>query len=262
MSYLIAALDSPASEIRLQAAETISGLGQEAGKAVDALTQALEDEEPKVQVAAARTLGRLGPAAEPAIDALSQRVTEESETLALACIESLSGLGRTAQGAGKQLYDALGDSRSAIRSRAIEALAKCEPDLNAVVIAARKLLEDEDWTVRKAAGQTLASVGESARSAVPKLFELLGSEEDREMAQTTLRAIDAVDAEALPALIQALNSSDGRTVYFAAFFLGKLGPEAKAALPTLKKMLENANSRVRRPLERAIARIDTDEDGS
>ena len=44
-------------------------------------------------------------------------------------------------------------------------------------------LQDEDWTVRRTAAESLGKIGEAARSAVPALIPLLESEQDRDAAR-------------------------------------------------------------------------------
>jgi HEAT repeat protein len=91
---------------------------------------------------------------------------------------------------------------------------------------------------------------------VPALFKLLYSETDRDAARGALQAIDAVGPEALPTLLEALQVEDSRLRFFAVFYLAKLGPEAKDALPILKTMQDSENRRLRRTLERTIAAIE------
>jgi hypothetical protein len=117
-------------------------------------------------------------------------------------------------------------------------------------------LRDGDWSVRKRAAESLGRMGPSAKAAVPALFALLSSEEDRDAARGALREIDAVGPEALPALIKALEVDDGRVRYYAVFYLGKLGPAAKEALPALRRLTDDDSDRFRGFLDRTIKSID------
>ena len=73
------------------------------------------------------------------------------------------------------------------------------------------------------------------------------------------RKIDSVGPDAIPALIKALET-EGRGRFYAVFFLQKLGPQAKEALPALKKLRGGDSGRFRGFLDRAIRAIEKDED--
>ena len=117
-------------------------------------------------------------------------------------------------------------------------------------------LKHDDWSVRKSATLALGELGPAARDAVPTLFDLLRSDLDRESARAALREIDTAGPEALPALIRAIEMEDPRMRYYAVFFLQKLGPDAKEALPALRPLLHGENSRLRSIVQRTIEAIE------
>ena len=84
----------------------------------------------------------------------------------------------------------------------------------------------------------LGKVGPDAKNAVPKLFRMLESDEDREFASNALKEINAAPVEAIPMLISKLDSEERRTAFYAVSLLGKIGPPAAEALPKLEAMLE------------------------
>jgi HEAT repeat protein len=119
-------------------------------------------------------------------------------------------------------------------------------------------LDDSDWTVRGVAATELGEIGAEAKRAVPKLFQMLASEDDSESARGALRAIDGAGPEAVPVLIEGLKSTDRRRQFYAIFLLGKVGPEASTALPVLKKLREDSDSvRAKDAFTRAIKQIET-----
>jgi HEAT repeat protein len=119
-----------------------------------------------------------------------------------------------------------------------------------------RALKDHEGSVRKAATLALGNLGAAAKPAVPLLFELLGDAEDRDAARGALRQIDTVGPEAVPTLIKALESDDRSRRFFAVFFLGKLGPAAKDALPALKRLQQDDSGRFRGTLEKTIQSIE------
>jgi HEAT repeat protein len=91
---------------------------------------------------------------------------------------------------------------------------------------------------------------------VPELFKLLDSEQDRDAVRTSLREIDAVEVSALPVLMAALKSEDRTARFYAVFFLKKLGPDAKEALPRLRELSGDESSRLREAVQSAIDAIE------
>jgi HEAT repeat protein len=63
-------------------------------------------------------------------------------------------------------------------------------------------------------------------------------------------------AEAVPALIRALQSEKSLVRIQAIKALEKIGPQAKSALPTLKRLAKNQNEAVREAATKATAAIE------
>ena len=59
-----------------------------------------------------------------------------------------------------------------------------------------------------------------------------------------------------PALIEALQSDNRRARFYAAFFLKKLGPDGRPALPILREQLDEADGRSRQSIQEAIDSIE------
>ena len=114
--------------------------------------------------------------------------------------------------------------------------------------------------MRKAACSALGEIGSQAVTSVPALFDLLRSEEDSESARNALRRIDNVEPDIVPFLIAALDTDDRRTRFYAVYYLGKIGPAAKDALPALRSLSEGDSGRFRGALQRAIEAIEHDEE--
>ena len=67
---------------------------------------------------------------------------------------------------------------------------------------------------------------------------ILASEEDRDYASSALKEINTAPIEAIPLLMEKLDSEERRTAFYAVSLLGKIGPPAVEALPKLEAMLE------------------------
>jgi hypothetical protein len=118
----------------------------------------------------------------------------------------------------------------------IDALGEIDREQPAVVETLIAALDDKEWAVRKTATAAVAELGPQGKAAVPRLLELLESEDDRDAVQSALREIDEAGPEAAPALIEILEDRDRRMTFLAVRLLGKIGPPAKDALPLLREM--------------------------
>jgi HEAT repeat protein len=178
--------------------------------------------------------------------------------IVLAALQTLGVLGAEAGSSVAAITQLLEHKESSVRSAAIDSLAKIERNAEIAVPRLVTLLGDSDWTVRRSAALGLATFkGEAARAVVP-LIGLLSSDIDREAAREALTQIDSAEPDAIPVLVKALEGTEPRSQFFAVSFLGKLGPQAKDALPALRKLASEDNNRFRRSVEEAIKKIEGD----
>ena len=156
-----------------------------------------------------------------------------------------------------ELTKALASDEAEIRSAAVSSLGRIVSEPKEIVPTLIEVLGDDDWLVRKSASAAIARVGPPARDAVPPLMKLLGSDQDRRSAVLALRSIDRADLAIKPMLIEALREGkNGHVLYFASWFLGKMGAEAEEALPGLREVAEAGDDRVRTSAREAIALIE------
>jgi HEAT repeat protein len=96
------------------------------------------------------------------------------------------------------------------------------------------------------AAVVLCNLGPQAREAVPALAEAARSP-DLHLRRAAFSALQAMAAAALPAvpgLIECLRSGTKEDQIHAAVVIGKIGPEAKAAVPALIVLLEDEATRL------------------
>jgi HEAT repeat protein len=190
------------------------------------------------------------------------------------------------------LLRALRDPDEEVRANAAEALhTPGHHDSKSSVSALTMALGDPAAGVRSCAAQTVGDFGAAAESAVPDLIRLLAdTDEDVRMfavsslgsigheigprAQTVAPALckmladpaesvrwEAADAlgclgpHAIPALIRTLGDPAADVRRQAATTLGQIGPSAKAAVPSLQKMLRDNSPGVRTEAAEAIKKI-------
>jgi HEAT repeats len=73
--------------------------------------------------------------------------------------------------------------------------------------------------------------------------------------ETAADALGRIGAPAVPALMQALQSSDSDVRARAADVLGRMGSDARDAVPELIRLLDDPDERIRRIAARALGRI-------
>lgn len=103
----------------------------------------------------------------------------------------------------------------------------------------------------------------SKRSAIPTLIEMLGDkkhkpDETSEVAGVAYCVLSKMAPESIDPLIAALHSQDVQVRLLAAGALAEIGPDAKAAIPVLKKGLAGKDPNVRASTAVAIAKLGGD----
>ena len=126
-----------------------------------------------------------------------------------------------------------------------------------LVPALMNLLTSNDGGLWGDASTVLVFVG---ADAVPALIEALDNKSDnRNYVMYTLRNIGRAAAPAVPSLITVLNGDDMPLAIVAADCLPELGPEAKKAIPHLRKALNPKNGTLCFTSAQSLARIDAEQ---
>jgi HEAT repeat protein len=230
------------------------------------LAQALvewNDGDSRLRRTALRQFARLGPRAAQAVPALIAGLTDTDSKIRTRTATALARIGGAAAAATSAITAALEDSNQDVREAAADALACIKPDPRAVVpalVASLQgkpdrwcntvsctlaalgepvvpalvdLLESRDARVRRVAVGALERIGPRAKSAIPSLIKALAVSEPSDDAWPVASALGAMGAEALDALLVALAHQDAKVSEGAAIALGRLGPQAEAAIPAL-----------------------------
>ncbi len=201
-----------------------------------ACAQALGDEDHSVRIAATETVRALSLTDANVLEALSNNLIDDQALLRVT-LESIAGFGEKAVSLVPAISRLASHEKPELRVAAINALAAIDKEPQQLSGRLIELLNDKEWEVRRAAGVALGKLGTEAKPAVPKLFQLLSSDEDRDFAGSALKEINSAPIEAVPLFIEKLDSDERRTAFFAVSLLGKIGPPAAEALPKLESML-------------------------
>ena len=248
--------------VRRDACSKLVRMGPKGRLAVPALTEALNDDVDKVRTAAAGALGGMGPAAKAAVPAIIDQFAKGK--LIYADIEYDGTIGSY-----------VGEVPAAERSRRAQFFG-LGPRSAIVVLwdiggleAVCGLIKHDDPKARRAgldAVSRMASPEKIAEIAVTCV-----TDDDRNVRSESLDLLNQVTshqdvtltATAIAALIQVLEHSDSKGEWndakaTAAYVVSRVGPSARAAVPSLTRMLSSSDSSARRAAISGLAGIGED----
>jgi HEAT repeat protein len=255
---------SPVPSVRL-AADALGWIGPYAGEAAPALVAALEDGVAEVREAAASALGQIGPEARQAGGPLTEAFGDPDPSVRR---EAAAAVGRIGAEAVPHLLAALSPDRNwRIRRTAAEVLGDYG-DADGVVDALVRVLQESESAdastgdeVRRAAAESLGKIGWRAEAAVKPLLAMLKSP-DLGLRRAAAEALGNIptpteDPKVLQSLLEALDDQDPVVEASAAFALQTFGGDARAAIPSLARMIgANRPLSLRRSAVQALSNID------
>jgi HEAT repeat protein len=235
--------------------------------AVPALVQALESKTTAREYAVI-ALQEAGPPAKAAVPALIRRLQEDDDPhVRSPSAYALGRIGPAAKAALPALTKALRDSDGHVRINAADALRRID-NSSAGVPALIEVCKDPGPSNRCTAAMVLGDFGPAAKDAVPALLELLKDSDpyipsyaafalwqvakheraipaliDTGPASEFLGRIGPEAKAAVPALIRAAGDKDAFAAFRAIDALGRIGPEARTALPVIRPFLKSGDVR-------------------
>jgi HEAT repeat protein len=277
IDQLIPLLQDKNRKVRQQAAFILGEM--RATSAVPALMAALSAQGEDDYVAArdiVEALGKMGSAAQPAVDRLiaqndSYRLSQMGEVAVpsliklfkdprsdrqLLAINALGEMGSVAKPAAPQFIAALKHPDSAVKVQAAWALVNIQTAPNQALPILMAALQNPDESIRSIAITTLGAMGNDAKSAVPKLLNLLQPARPTGGTWEQTKAAEALaHIGAFPELITALNSPDALVRWRVAYALGGIQEAAAPTVPSLIKALKDPDANVRSNTVRALEKI-------
>jgi HEAT repeat protein len=264
---LVQALDDGTYLDRTAALRALAELGTDALGAVPALVRALGGtkaprEETYVRVGAATALGKLGPRARAAVPSLAAALGDPQPEVRRASAEALAALDDRSDSVIRGLIASTRDTDESVRLASLNALRRlgapeAQQALEQAVPGLARRLADTDPEGRRDAAWRLAGLGESARPAADALVRCLDDPDEwvRSFAAQALANLGPAARLAVGRLEKLLRSE--RTRLPATVALGRIGPEAEAAVPALLMVIEDPDDAARHAAAEALFRIGT-----
>jgi HEAT repeat protein len=228
----------------------LDSLGPEQSGAIPTLLPLLDNAELRPPVLQA--LGRMGANAKPAVPKLTELLPKVDKDTQVVVLDAIAHIGPPASEARSAIELLRVDGDPRIRARAVSAAASIEgnPEARAILLAAA--LDDTDGSVRKAAADAIVPLGDKLGVAGPKLFELLKSDRDRDLAFATLRQVRVRDLNLLKG---ALSLPQDNIKMFACEAIGRMGRDGREAASALEPIMGDPNEEVARAARRAMRAI-------
>jgi HEAT repeat protein len=267
---LVDLLDDPQPAVRFQAAGILAqvdaGAGIEAARPV--LDEMLKDAQPSNRIAAAQAMAKmkananakLGPdAIAPALAALTAILKDpQHNNYHLQAAQAMATLGPEGERAALPvLVASLRDGQQFQQTQALTALKGMKPEIAKEALPALiEALEDGDPYVRAQAAGVLGQMGPEARPAIPALAGAL-KDGNPSSSSALIQALAHLGPDGLKPLIAALEAGEGPPRAELVAVLGRVGPDARPALPALLAILgsEETDEALRRAVVQALSEI-------
>ncbi len=213
------------------------------------LIDSLGHDDKYVRIIAAKMLPKLGQEAKEAIPALEKALHDKESEVRQYSAETLSTLNRESIPVFIRL---LSDYDENVRKTAAESLGKMGQEAIDSVPALTKLLHDQSFEVRVAAEEALKTILNK-----DEFSQILSQENNHQVEKEAPKVIEPqpVEIESVSELIKALKDEDYNTRQAAAEKLGKMGPKAKKAIPSLTAALDDDWNVVRLAAKDALRAI-------
>lgn len=128
---------------------------------------------------------------------------------------------------------------------------KLAAEVDALILS----IESGDVTVVVAAADAIETIGAKGARAAQALASKLDDPQPW-VRMACIHALKAIGEPAVPALLEAFRTGPGGTPVRAVIVLGDIGPAANAAVPELRKVLQDGPENMHNWVEEALAKIE------
>jgi HEAT repeat protein len=258
--------ENPDGNVRMQALLALSVIGPEAGAAAPVLAKIIKTEDNSARfLAAGEALARADPAA--AAETLSAVLRDKENLGGRAwALAALLKLAPECQGTLPAVAELLHDPDARLRVEAAHVLWRMKQPAGPVVEALCAEANADEAAGGVQALIVLREMGPAAGPAVPALLKILqrpalpddGKQWGPPHRLAVLRCLQEIGpgAAAAPALADLLKSGSPTVRAEAARTLGRMGPQAKPALPALQGALRDPDRAVRAAADGSLRLLD------
>ncbi len=242
LTYWIERLEKAETDTeQSEAAQAIIAFKTDAAPVVPKLIEMLDDRSDGFRSLIYRILGQIGSAAKPAIPKLVELLKEKSDDEFSTIFETLQAIGSDAKDVVPALIESL--RKPVLAESAIKSLYRIGPAAKEAIPAIRTAVQDAKsrWSKGKYDHGDVRSADEyllTHRYWLGELYKL--------------------GPDAIPVLIEFLQTGTTDDRFYAANALGKIKPAVKQATPILRKLLHSKESSVRLSAAHALWRIEKD----
>jgi HEAT repeat protein len=217
----------------------IQALGRVGPEGADPLMKALDHENATIRPQVVMSLGQMGPAAKAAVPKLADMAKGGDANLRNNAINALMQIGPDARAAVPTLVENLKDPNQYVVTQSLQALRQIQPEPKTVMPDLQELLKSTNPYQRAMTADAMVAVDHENKTVLPVLIELLGDKQWWGTAVLALGRMGPNAKEAVPDLVKLLKTPPNpfaRTQIVSA--LGQIGPEAKAAVPALLDLIK------------------------
>jgi HEAT repeat protein len=252
-SALVVAVDDPDQPVREAAVHALGGFGV---MALSTLVGLLMHHDKYVRRNAVWAIGKLGAVAKSALPALCQALRDEDPRTASGAAQALGSMGEQAAGAVAALAEAMRGTNVVLCRLAAKALSQVgRPALSTLI----SHLKHHDPFVRGEAAVAIGWIGPAAEEAIPVLIDMVAPNVAHRTPLSGSSQVAQLSGTATPLAIPQASASTDTTNdtarSYAVQALGRIGPAASCAVPTLLHAVDDVCEQVRQMAEVSLRQI-------
>ena len=239
LESLVAKLHHPNREVQGFAIEAIAAIGPEAHRAVPHLLSLVDGEQYGLGGGALEAAIRIDPNPDRLADLLFDMLPEAAPYNRTALYRAMKWFDVTDDHIVSTLRQGLDDTHPEARAAAVESLGFINPTSPDIISTLITGLDDADEKVRLASVAALVKHPMCAEKTVPLLRSMLANDEEEKVRAAVAKALGSIagDQDTIETLINAIQDDDPYVRRAAILALGTIGPNAKAAIPSLQSLL-------------------------